>query len=84
MNDSDTARLFEALHGDGKRPDAKTRENALRRLVFSEDGFILIKMLSPCLRHVYRPKESHALSFEEGRRSVLWDIIRTATGEEKE
>jgi hypothetical protein len=77
----DKARLFEALYGADPGPDAETLRNALRRLVFSKDGLVLIKHFSPCLRPVYRPKEWHVPVFEEGRRSVLWEIIRLATGE---
>jgi hypothetical protein len=75
------ARLFDALYGADPGPDAETLRTALRRLVFSEDGLVLIKMLSPCLRPVYRSKECHVPGFAEGRRSVLWDIIRIATND---
>jgi len=81
-SDSDLARLFEALHGSDPRPDAKTRKNALRRLVFSQDGLTLIKHFSPCLQTRVNAFPGVSLEFMEGRRSVIMEIIRLATEQE--
>ncbi|MFC4678703.1 hypothetical protein [Desulfovibrio legallii] len=77
------ARLFDALHGEAPRPDAKTRENAVRRIVFSEDGLTLMGTLSDCLRPQYGPFSAKDMAWREGRRSVLLELLRMALKEER-
>jgi hypothetical protein len=81
MTDTMKARLFDAMYGDGPAPDAETRRRAAFRVVSSEDGLTLIKAYNPCLRPVYNAKNEDVRAFTEGRRSMLLEIIRLATGE---
>jgi len=81
VKDADIARLFRAMHGNDPGPDAQTRKTAARRLVFSEDGLTLIKHFSPCLRTFINASSNVSHDHMEGRRSVLLELIRLATGE---
>jgi hypothetical protein len=83
MTDAELARLFEALHGTGDRPDIQTRKKAARRLVFSGDGLTLIKHFSPCLQANVNAFSRVSPEYLEGRRSVLWEIIMMATAEQE-
>ena len=83
MNRAEKNALFEALYNPGDPPDRKTRVKAFRRLLTTPDGLILIKTFSPCLQTLVNTLNGESLSFREGRRSLLLEIVKTALREDE-